>query len=258
MFLRSSELNVSTFQKCHILRICLPRTFPCKFPFAPRISILPIFHLPRYQSARVFPPPFETRGPLFSLPLVADGLFPSFSLFLSRSPSQLSRSRSSLSLGVVAPAFRRSRSLALKSLGPRVRTLDIAKVFQRSYNLSTCTLYAKHCAISSTVQRDTLRRVYIGKIRTGSWKFVLKIRGAFSGSTRVRVGENYRNVRTIIRCIDKLRYSVRLSLALAAAIHAVYQFFDECVSSDKCVVPRAYVFGSSSTFAISIAMVVSR
>lgn len=98
--------------------------------------------------------------------------FSPLSLFLSRSPSQLSRSRSSLSLGVVAPAFRRSRSLALKSLGPRVRTLDIAKVFQRSYNLSTCTLYAKHCAISSTVQRDTLRRVYIGKIRTGSWKFV--------------------------------------------------------------------------------------
>lgn len=32
-FLRSSELNVSTFQKCHILCIYLPRTFPCKFRF---------------------------------------------------------------------------------------------------------------------------------------------------------------------------------------------------------------------------------
>lgn len=91
-----------------------------------------------------------------------------------------------------------------------------------------------------------------------SWKFMQKIRGVFSGSTRVRVGENYRNVRTIIRCIDKLRYSVRLSLALAAAIHAVYQFFAECIFSDKCLVSRAYVFGSFSTFAISIAIVVSR
>lgn len=104
--------------------------------------------------------------------------FSPLSLFLCRSLSQLSRSRSSLSLGVVAPAFRRSRSLALKSLGPRVRTLDIAKVFQRSYNLSTCTLYAKHRAISSTVQRDTLRRVYIGKIRMESWKFMYNRRYA--------------------------------------------------------------------------------
>lgn len=78
-FLRLPK-NITSFASvCHELS-------PVNFAFLQEfsaVSILLIFHLTRYQRARVFRAPFETRGPLFSLPLVADGLFPSFTLSLS-------------------------------------------------------------------------------------------------------------------------------------------------------------------------------